>query len=124
MYMFKSDKRDIKQISDVFWELSYTDDQLDRLDKAMTRMSNVASRSFDIFLIALSIFLLTIGLAILFWNPMPILAGIIVLPVPLMFWIHYESSYAVLKSIHSGVRIDIVVKGLKELRSKDDKTEE
>lgn len=121
MYMFKSDRRDIKQISDVFWELSYTDDQLDRLDKAMTRMMNMASRSFDIFLIALSIFLLTIGLAILFWNPMPILAGIIVLPVPLMFWIHYESGYAVLKSIHSGVVIDIVVKGL---RSKDDKTEE
>lgn len=124
MYMFKSDKRDIKQISDVFWELSYTDDQLDRLDKAMTRMSNVASRSFDILLIALAIFLLTLGLAILFWNPMPILAGIIVLPIPLMFWIHYESGYAVLKSIHSGVRIDIVVKGLKGLRSKDDKTEE
>ena len=122
--MFKSDKRDIKQISDVFWELSYTDDQLDRLDKAMTRMMNVASRSFDIFLIALSIFLLTIGLAILFWNPMPILAGIMVLPVPLMFWIHYESGYAVLKSIHSGVEIDIVVKGLKGLRGKDDKTEE
>ena len=122
--MFKSDKRNIKQISDVFWELSYTDDQLDRLDKAMTRMMNVASRSFDIFLIALFIFLLTVGLAILFWNPMPILAGIIVLPVPLMFWIHYESSYAVLKSIHSGVEIDIVVKGLKGLGRKDDKTEE
>lgn len=123
--MFKSDRRDIKQISDVFWELSYTDDQLDRLDEAMTRMSDVASRSFDIFLVALSIFLLTIGLAILFWNPMPILAGIIVLPVPLMFWIHYESGYAVLKSIHSGVMIDIVVKGLKKgLGRKDDKTEE
>lgn len=122
--MFKSDRRDIKQISDVFWELSYTDDQLGRLDKAMTRMSNVASRSFDIFLIALAIFLLTIGLTILFWNPMPILAGIIVLPVPLMFWIHYESSYAVLKNIHSGVVIDMVVKGLKRWGRKDDKIEE
>ena len=119
--MFRSDRRDAKAISNVLWELHYTDDQLDRLDKAMTRMSDRSWTALRIFCAALAICIMFVGLGILFWNPVPVYIGVAVIPIPLMVLIHYESRYGVVRSIHSGVMIDIVVNGLEGVYGKTKK---
>lgn len=108
--MFKSDKEDIRTLSDALWQSTYTDEQLNKLKGALDSMDRKAKRSIVIFWLTMAIGWGIVSLGFITGIYGVFVPGLIIVILGGLAMLYYTSRYDVVRKLHLAVQYDVAFK--------------